>query len=59
MDDEAAVPHCACGSPDEVAEQIAAFRDRGVQHFVVALIAGHNFGEDMHLFAEQVIPQLR
>jgi F420-dependent oxidoreductase-like protein len=59
MDEATALPHCVCGTPDEVVEQVDAFRERGVEHFVLGLVPGHNFGEDLELFAERVMPELR
>jgi F420-dependent oxidoreductase-like protein len=45
------------GTPDEVAEQVRAFTDRGFSHFVVGV--GHPFDlEPLRLLREEVLPAL-
>lgn len=60
MSPEAARPHCVAGTPAEVAEQLIAFRDLGVQHFALGLVSGFNVAtDDVELFAAEVLPALR
>ena len=60
MSAEQAAPHCVAGTPAEVTEQLLTFRELGVQHFVLGLVAGLNTAtDDLELFAAEVAPQLR
>lgn len=60
MTPEQAAPHCVAGTPAEVAAQLHAFRELGVQHFALGLVSGLNVDtDDVELFAAEVLPQLR
>jgi alkanesulfonate monooxygenase SsuD/methylene tetrahydromethanopterin reductase-like flavin-dependent oxidoreductase (luciferase family) len=48
------------GGPDEVTDQIRAYVDAGVTHFIAMVFAPHEaHRESLRRFAEEVIPRFR
>lgn len=58
MDDETARKQVIAGDPAGVVAELRRFEAVGVEHFVLALINGVNYG-DVELFAREVIPAFR
>jgi len=57
-DDETTRRHCVLGTPDQVVEELRAFEANGLDHFMIHLVPGSNYG-DLLTFTEACLPHLR
>ncbi len=57
-DDETTRRHCVLGTPEAVVEQLRQFEAAGLDHFMIHLVPGVNYG-DLATFTEACLPHLR